>query len=59
VSAPLVHPVEEVADGDVSGAEVQGVRDVEENYGPNMINLVLSRGYLAQPFGNSRPIRYL
>lgn len=37
----------------------QGVRDVEESYGPNMMNLVLARGYLAKLLGNSRVVRYL
>ncbi|HNT87748.1 MAG TPA: plasmid partitioning protein RepB C-terminal domain-containing protein [Candidatus Hydrogenedentes bacterium] len=37
----------------------QGVREVEESYGPNMMNLVLARGYLAKLLGNSRVVRYL
>jgi len=32
---------------------------VEESYGPNMMNLVLARGYLAKLLGNSRVVRYL
>jgi ParB-like chromosome segregation protein Spo0J len=37
----------------------QGVREVEESYGPNMMHLVLARGYLTKLLGNSRVVRYL
>jgi hypothetical protein len=37
----------------------QGIKGVEENYGPNMLNLVLGRGYLAKLPANNRVVRYL
>ena len=37
----------------------QGIKGVEESYGPNMLNLVLGRGYLAKLLGNNRVVRYL
>lgn len=35
------------------------VREIEDNYGPNMMNLVLTRAYLAKLVANKRVKRYL
>jgi len=37
----------------------QGIKDVEGSYGPNMMHLVLARGYLAKLVANARVRRFL
>jgi ParB-like chromosome segregation protein Spo0J len=37
----------------------QGLRDVEERFGPDMMHLVLARGYLSKLLANNRVVRYL
>lgn len=37
----------------------QGVREVEDRFGPDMMHLVLARGYLSKLLANSRVVRYL